>query len=407
MQDRRSVGRVSRTRAPRFGRGAVVLAWTAWIGLAVVTGVVGSNLIDARAETVRPGAALVAGGRVGSAIRAAPTPVPPTPTPEPSPTPAPVPEPTPTPEPRGPVTLAFGGDVHFEGALRSAVVDDPAGALAPLRPLLDGADLAMVNLETPLTDRGLPVVKDFVFRGPMEGLLALGASGVDVVANANNHTLDYRREGLEDTLAASVAAGIPLVGVGETAAVAYGPVRWRVQGTDIAIFAATQVLDGFALDAWVATGERSGLASAKFGYVDRLLDGVRLAAERDDVVVVYLHWGIERQACPSAAQTELAGQLVEAGADVVVGTHAHRLQGVGRMGDAVVAYGLGNLVFQSRPTDLDSGVVRVTVEPDGAIDYELTPARIERAVARPLDGDRLEQARAAWTALRDCTGLDP
>ncbi len=396
--------------APRFGRGAIVLAWVVWIGLAVVTGIVGSNLIDARQGAARSDTALVAGSRVGSAIRAVPTPVPPTPTPAPAPTPTPEPPPTPTPrppEPRGPVTFAFGGDVHFEGALRTAVLDDPTGALAPLEPLLGDVDLAMVNLETPLTERGRAESKEFVFRGPVEGLVALGAAGVDLVSNANNHTLDYRRDGLVDTLAASVITGIPVVGVGETATTAFGPVRWRVNGTDVAIFAATQVLDGFALDLWVATDERPGLASAKPGYVDRLLDGVRDADQRDDVVVVYLHWGIERHACPSGAQIELAGQLVDAGADIVVGTHAHRLQGVGRMGDSVIAYGLGNLVFQARPTDLASGVLRVTVAPDGAIDYELAPALVEGAIARALEGDEHDRAVAAWEALRDCTGLEP
>ena len=64
-----------------------------------------------------------------------------------------------------------------------------------------------------------------------------------------------------------------------------------------------------------------------------------------DVVVVYLHWGTRGKGCPTDAQRRLATDLIEAGADVIVGSHAHQLQGDGRLGAGYVAYGLGNYAW--------------------------------------------------------------
>src|SRR5690606_4017424 len=111
-----------------------------------------------------------------------------------------------------------------------------------------------------------------------------------------------------------------------------------VRGHRIAVLAATQVLDSHLIEEWTAGPGKPGLASAK--RVDRLVEAVRAAAAGADTVVVFLHWGIETHTCPAPRQQELAHALVEAGADIVVGGHAHRLQGGGRLGDAVVHYGL-------------------------------------------------------------------
>jgi hypothetical protein len=97
-------------------------------------------------------------------------------------------------EPRGsgqPVTFAFAGDTQFDGQLGARLQADPNGVLAPVAPLLSSADLAMVNLETAITERGAPVPgKNFHFRSPALSFTALKAAGIDVVNMANNHALD-------------------------------------------------------------------------------------------------------------------------------------------------------------------------------------------------------------------------
>jgi poly-gamma-glutamate synthesis protein (capsule biosynthesis protein) len=306
---------------------------------------------------------------------------------------------------RNPVTLAFAGDVHFEGELRGKLAADPGSVLGPIAPVLAAADLAVVNLETAITERGEPAPKRYTFRAPASAFTALAAAGVDVASMANNHGLDYGPVGLEDSLTAAALSGFPVIGIGRDAAQAYAPYRTVVDGQRIAVLAATQVLDGNLIEAWTATDTRPGLASAK--DVDRLVAAVAEARATSDTVVAFLHWGIERQECPSAAQQELARRLVSAGADVVVGGHAHRVQGAGRLGGALVAYGLGNFAFYAKPgAAASSGVLLVTVTGREVDAYEWRPAVIRGGVPYPLEGEEAASAVARWDGLRGCAGLE-
>ena len=148
------------------------------------------------------------------------------------------------------------------------------------------------------------------------------------------------------------------------------------------------------------------LASAK--RVDALLAAVRSAVADHDIVVVFLHWGIERMTCPSDRQTMLARRLVAAGADIVVGGHAHRLQGAGRLGGAFVAYGLGNFAFYSPPGPAaETGVLFVTATGRRIDRYRFAPAYIRDGSPVPLSGGDAEAAIDRWRNLRGCTDLAP
>jgi len=304
------------------------------------------------------------------------------------------------------VTIAFGGDVHFEDEVRAGLASRGNLLLEAIEPTLAEADLAIVNLETAVTERGSPAPKDYTFRAPPAALGALAAAGVDVVSMANNHGLDYGDDGFADSLAAERDVGLPIIGIGRDAAEAYAPFVTEVRGQTIAVIAATQVLDGHLIADWTATDTHRGVASAK--QVERLLSEVSGVRARADTVVVFLHWGTERQTCPSERQRELAAQLVVAGADIVVGGHAHRLQGAGRLGDAVVGYGLGNFVwYADGGASATTGVLTVTVTGRRVDDYRWTPARIRDGVPVPLTGDEATRAEQEWQALRACTDLEP
>jgi poly-gamma-glutamate synthesis protein (capsule biosynthesis protein) len=278
--------------------------------------------------------------------------------------------------------------------------------LAPIAPVLRRADVAMVNLETAVTERGTPAPKAFTFRAPASVFSGLQAGGVDVVNVANNHGMDYGATGLRDTLAAGKRAGMPVVGAGWNAAQAYAPHRVTVNGQRIAIIGATQVLDDHLVSEWTAGPGKLGLASAK--DEPRLLREVRQARKTSDTVVVFLHWGLELATCPTGVQTSLARALVRAGADVVVGSHAHVLLGAGRMNEALVAYGLGNFVFYAfREITSQTGVLEVTVTGRRIDGYRWVPARISGGIPYPLTGSARVQALADWRALRGCTGLRP
>lgn len=303
------------------------------------------------------------------------------------------------------VTIAFGGDVHFEGVDRVRLAANPATAVGPVAGLLRRADVAMVNLETAVTTRGTPAAKRFVFRAPPTAFVALRSAGVDVVTQANNHGMDYGLIGLRDSLAEAKAAGFPVVGIGADSETAYAPWVTTVRGERIAVLGATQVLDANLISAWTAGPGKPGLASAK--NAPRLLAAIRAARASADLVVVYLHWGTEMHSCPNAAQRTLAKAIADAGADVIVGSHAHVLLGAGRLGSSYVSYGLGNFVFYARsgPT-LDSGVLTLTLVGRTVRSARFTPARISGGVPIPLTGGPAVAAERAWQRLRNCTGLE-
>jgi poly-gamma-glutamate synthesis protein (capsule biosynthesis protein) len=305
-----------------------------------------------------------------------------------------------------PVVLAFAGDVHFEGALESRLASDAKRALAPIAPVLRSADLALVNLETAVTSGGSPAVKQFTFRAPASAFAALRGAGVDAATMANNHGLDYGLDGLRDSLSAAKRYRFPVIGIGLDDAQAYRPFRRTVNGQRIAVIGATQVLDDELISAWTAGPRKPGLASAK--DVPRLVQAVRAARATSDTVVVFLHWGVELAQCPSSDQRRLAKQLVAAGADVLVGGHAHRVQGAGRMGAALVAYGLGNFVWYSTSgPSTQTGVLLVTTEGRRVLRYQWVPARIVDGVPQPLTGSERSRELAQWRSRRSCTGLKP
>lgn len=304
-----------------------------------------------------------------------------------------------------PLTIAFGGDVNFEGGLAGALERDPRGLLADVQPLWAEADLMMVNLETAVTERGTPADKKFVFRAPPVAIAALQSNGVGVVTLANNHGLDYGVEGLVDSLAAARAgglAGFPMVGVGHNEQEAYDAARFVVKGHRVSILGATQVIDGNLIASWTAGPDQPGLANAK----DPLPIAAAVQREREqaDIVVVYVHWGVELESCPTASQQNLAALLQRAGADVVVGGHAHVPQGAGMRGSTFVGYGLGNLLFGSAgATTSDSGVLLVQMTGRRTDGWAWEPVRLSGG--RPQPAADPESARLELDELRSCTDL--
>jgi poly-gamma-glutamate capsule biosynthesis protein CapA/YwtB (metallophosphatase superfamily) len=303
-----------------------------------------------------------------------------------------------------PVTLAFAGDVHFEDDVRTRLAD-PATTLAPIADVLSAADLTVVNLETAITERGTPEPKTYAFRVGPVALDALAAAGVDVVTMANNHAVDYGRDGLTDTLAAVESSPLPVVGIGADEDQAFAPAVLNVRGTAIAVLGATEVPDRTAA-AWSAGPDSAGVASARDPA--RILSAVSKAADSADVVVVYLHYGEEQVSCPTDEQRDLVSALATAGADVVVGSHAHVLLGAGWLGATYVSYGLGNFVWYTpnSTAEATSGVLTLTLRDGAVVDDDWAPTFTgQDGMPRLVTGANAKQAVAEWAALRDCTDL--
>ena len=301
----------------------------------------------------------------------------------------------------GDITLAFAGDVHFAGRV-ARLLKDPATMFGPITSVLKSADFTAVNMETPVTSRGQPQPKTYHFTTTPDAFNALRDAGVDLVTMANNHILDYGQTGLADTLAAANAAHFPYVGAGVNAAAAWAPYVTTINGTKIAIVGVSQVTE--LASSWVATAHRPGEANAI--NLRRTLAAVRAAKRHAGIVVVFMHWGTEGAACPDQNQLSLAPKLAAAGASIIVGAHAHMLQGSGWLGHTFVAYGMGNFLWWEHSFSTATGVLKLTLHPHAPLTARLIPAVVSETGQPIVDqGAAARHALAHYASLRRCAGL--
>jgi poly-gamma-glutamate capsule biosynthesis protein CapA/YwtB (metallophosphatase superfamily) len=267
-------------------------------------------------------------------------------------------------------TLAFGGDVMLGRGVAQSLDEDWQSAFSAVRPWLVEADLTFANLESPLT-AAPQVSSGYDLRATPAAVAALHVAGFDVVSLANNHALDAGDVGLAETVATLGAAGIAgAVNQREGRLVSRATPHPSIRYHLFAFDDSTVPLD-------VEIAARS----------------VAAAAAEADLVIVSVHWGGEYQAAPSPRQQLIAQALARAGADLVIGHGPHVLQRVEWMGKTLVAYSLGNLLFdQPYPLDCRQGVIlRVTRSVrGGSLAFELLPTVVERGHVRPANAQEAQ-----------------
>lgn len=282
-------------------------------------------------------------------------------------------------------TLMFTGDVLFANSFKTnydaggidAVIDNG------MKELLVNADITMVNEEFPFSNRGTQMEdKQYTFRTDPSYAAALKEMGVDVVTLANNHILDYGREALSDTFTTLDGQGILYAGAGDSVERAQEVQVIEVNGKKYGFLAASRVLP---VAGWNVESAVPGVLST---YDEtRFVNAIAEARSQCDVLVVYVHWGLEHQEKPEAYQRTLAQKYIEAGADVVFGAHSHCLQGIEYIDGKPVFYSLGNFVFGSSIER--TMAVEMVVDKDGAISYKLVGAKAENGNTRQMN--ELEQ----------------
>ena len=230
-----------------------------------------------------------------------------------------------------------------------------------------------------------------MFRAPPAAAERIAAAGIDVASLANNHARDYGAEALLDTVNLLETAGVVPLGAGADDTAAYGH-RVLHAGGDVrvAFVGASMVVP------WTfpAGPDRPGIASAR--PTTRIVESVRAASQAADVVIVVIHWGVERQTCPTAEQFDVTRELLDAGADAIIGHHPHVLQPVEFLEGKLVAYSLGNFVWHPRSgLTGETGVLQIDFDADRIVGWTFHPHLLdENGAPRPVaSGPRFDRIR--------------
>ncbi|MFM6190827.1 MAG: CapA family protein [Planktothrix sp.] len=280
------------------------------------------------------------------------------------------------------VTLVFGGDVtlcdHFENIIGTNY-SLPFAQLPEYRE----ADLAMVNLENPLTRSTLRRPnKQFNFKADPEAVKVLTEGGIDIVNLANNHTMDYEASGLVETMETLDRAGIHAVGAGRDIKEARRPTIIEVKGQRIAYF-------GYYDADFHAAAE--GVAGTNPRYDERVAADIKAIRDQVDWVVVNYHWGVELSEYPGDWQIDLARFTIDQGADVVIGHHPHVLQGAEIYKGRPIVYSLGNFIFGGNSrTDYETAVLKVALNHNRKMKVEFLPVEVTQYQAKVISGEKGE-----------------
>jgi len=277
------------------------------------------------------------------------------------------------------VTLMFAGDVTLAESFTDAIGKDYGRVLAAMDEYRH-ADLAMVNLENPLThaNTALPG-KQFNFKADPDSVKVLTDGGVDLVTLANNHTMDYQESGLRETIETLDRAGVQHIGAGQNVKEARRPDIIDVKGQRVAY------LGYYGADFEVA-GEQT--AGTNYAEETRIAADIQAIRSQVDWIVVNFHWGEELATHPADWQQQLARFTIDQGADVVVGHHPHVLQGAEIYKGRPIAYSLGNFIFGGNSRrDYDTAVLKVALK-DKQMKVEFLPVEVRNYQPKVVSGDR-------------------
>lgn len=264
------------------------------------------------------------------------------------------------------IKLLFSGDILISKKTRDAY--DRRGISGILNKnytnLIDSHDALIGNLECVLSNIGYAEHKQWTFHASPSYINILKDVKYDLLSVANNHTLDYGTDAFVDMLKLLNNSGISYVGGGVNFEDATSPFIFEANGKKIAIIATTIVLPD---SSWVASGDNVGLNG---GYQKmNILKQIGEVKENVDKVVVFAHWGVEREDEANEIQILMAHAFVDKGADLVLGCHSHTIQNIEYYKGVPIFYSIGNFIYGS--TDTDTALLSATFDFTKGAEYDL------------------------------------
>ncbi len=275
------------------------------------------------------------------------------------------------------VSVTITGDILLDRGVRKVI--EQKGTDAVFSPFVDSvfqsSDIVIGNLECPATKIKEPSFKQFIFRAEPEWLFTLKRHGITHLNLANNHSVDQGRAGLVDTRENVVSAGMIPIGAGRTMEEAARPVLLTSSPRKVYVLASLQL----ALENFAYLSEKPSVSQEDF---DTLVERVRhlRSSEPDSYIIVTLHWGGEHTLQPVTIQRVRAHQLIDAGADALIGHHTHTLQTIEEYKGKPIYYSIGNFIFdQRKPVNTKACMVKLTITKESS-HVETIPVEIIKCV---------------------------
>lgn len=285
----------------------------------------------------------------------------------------------------GSFEMFFGGDVMLDNSDILTHYDNKGikGILSSflLNEMLS-ADMTVINEEFPFSTRGTPMEdKQFTFRVNPSYVNIFKESGVDMASLANNHALDYGTDALTDSFTTLDKAGIFYSGAGNSRERASKPYITKWNNKSIGVLSASRVIP---VADWNIDNRSPGLLCTYDSTA--LVNSIKAAKKQCDFVAVYVHWGVERENMPQEYQQELAKAYINAGADLVIGSHPHVPQGVEYYNGKPIIYSLGNYIFN---TNMESDyAVKCTLDDKLKPTIQLIPIYSQNACTQEMSGNK-------------------
>ncbi|HOO26474.1 MAG TPA: CapA family protein, partial [Clostridiales bacterium] len=275
------------------------------------------------------------------------------------------------------VVLAFAGDINLSGEWENSPMrrykrgeNTIADFIDPkLVEKMQKANILVVNNEFAFSNRGEKQNKNYTFRADPENVFVYKELGVDVATLANNHIYDYKREALLDTISTLKAAGITPIGAGENIEEAKRAAYFKINGKVFAFVSAGRTESWFHTP---AAGKNSAGILDAYG-TQNCIEAIKDAKKHSDYVFLCIHWGNEGSHQAAPEQLTNGKLYIDAGADAVIGTHPHLLQGMEFYKGRFIAYSLGNFWFNMK--NLQTGLLELVISPDGKISPYFTPCQ--------------------------------
>lgn len=290
------------------------------------------------------------------------------------------------------VSLAFTGDIYFSDNLYASYQQSGLNGFLSdkIIEIMRQADLYIADHEYVASNGGVKAYYQlYTFRAPLEREKLWQEMGTDIITLANNHTLDYGVESLRDTMKELTDLDISFVGAGNNLEEAITPCVKEVNGKKIAVFGSTRFVPQ---GSWYATESNPGLLTSyeSTPYYGYILEAIKKAKESYDYVIIYVHFGVEKNHTVAEFQKNIAHGYMDAGADLVVGTHPHVLEGIEFYNGKPIVYSLGNFLFGNYHSD--TVVLKAVIEEDNSTKIAIVPCSsqsyrtvdIEGAEARKL-----------------------